>query len=94
MTPVWVVWWEDPDRSWESLCLSEAEADREFALRSADSTMSWGKAGRRVCQSLAAWLAGHSAGASPEVEVLEAAAKEVLRRTAANEAGPVTVRTW
>jgi len=36
LTPVWVVWWEDPDKSWESLCLSLAESDREVEARHAD----------------------------------------------------------
>ena len=95
LTPVWVVWWEDPERSWESVCLSEEEADREFAARSADSLLaSWGKVGRRDRQSLAAWIGGHVAVARDRAEEFRAHANEILRRVSAGESGPVTIRTW
>ena len=94
-TPVWVVWWEDPDRSWESVCLSEAEADREFAARSSDSQLaSWGKVGRRDSQSLASWVEGHVAGDSARASEFGDHANEILGRIAAGEPGPVTIRTW
>jgi hypothetical protein len=27
VTFVWVVWWEDPDKSWESICMSSEECE-------------------------------------------------------------------
>jgi hypothetical protein len=96
MTPVWVVWWEDPDRSWEALCLSFAECETEYALRHADPLVQhWGKVGKSGQQTLFAWLESHlqvnpSGGAEDYVNP----AKEFLRRVAAGEPGPVLLRAW
>jgi hypothetical protein len=89
-TTVWIVWWEEPDRSWEAICLSEAECDREYSARSNDSRLgSWGKVGRLGPQTLLAWLEGHSSNDSCAESV-----REVLRRAASDSSGPVIVRTW
>jgi hypothetical protein len=96
VTPVWVVWWEDPDRSWEALCLSLAECETEYALRQADPLIQqWGRVGKSEQQTLLAWLDGHlhvipSGGTEDFVNP----AKEFLRRVAAGESGPVHLRTW
>jgi hypothetical protein len=95
-TPVWVVWWEEPEKSWEALCLSPAEAEQEFAAREADHVLKhWGKVGKRDRQSLLEWLAGHLNGAPPSsADDYLRPAKEVLRRVSVSETGPVIVRTW
>ncbi len=95
-TPVWVVSWEEPERSWESICLSPAESEREYEARQADHLIKhWGKVGKIDQQSLLEWLEGHlrstsSGSASDFVNPV----KEILRRVLARESGPVVVRTW
>jgi hypothetical protein len=95
-TAVWVVWWEDPEKSWESLCLSAAEAEREYAVRTADHLIEhWGKVGKREKQTLLAWLDGHLRSApGNSAEEFVKPAREFLRKVSAGEAGPVIVRTW
>ena len=95
-TPVWVVWWEEPDKSWELLCLTLAESETEYAARQADHLIQhWGTVGKREQQSLLAWLENHLRGdPSSCTDDFVNAAKEILRRAAAGESGPVIVRTW
>lgn len=99
-TAVWVVWWEDPERSWESICLSAAESEREYAIREADHLLkSWGKVGKRDRQTLLEWLDGHLRADPGSAETFVKPAKEILRRVAAGdlsagEQGPVILRTW
>ena len=94
--PVWIVWWEEPERSWEAICLSAAEAEQEYGARSADHVLRhWGKVGRGEQTTLRGWLEGHlrvvpQASAADFIQP----AREVLRRLAAGEPGPVLVRTW
>lgn len=95
--PVWVVWWEDPERSWEAICLSQAEAEKEYESRQADHLLkSWGKVGRSGQQSLLQWLEGHLGAAAPGggADEFVNPAKEVLRRISAGETGSVILRTW
>jgi hypothetical protein len=96
VTPVWVVWWEDPDRSWESICMNLAEFEKEYEARQADHVIKhWGKVGKRDRQSLLEWLECH-------LRVVPAScandfvnpAKEILRRVSVSGSGPVIVRTW
>jgi hypothetical protein len=95
-TSVWIVSWEDPDRSWESICLSLPECETEYAARQADHVLQhWGKVGKREPQPLSEWLQGHLRAAdASSAHALIQHAKEALRRIAAGEAGPVIVRTW
>lgn len=94
--PVWIVWWEDPDRSWEAICLSAAEAEREYGARSADHVLRhWGKVGRGEQTTLLDWLEGHlRVVPRPSAADFTQPAQEVLRRLAGGEPGPVIVRTW
>ena len=95
-TPVWVVWWEEPDRSWESICMSAAECEKEYAARQADHLIRhWGKVGKRDRQSLLEWLEGHlrAAPASGANDFVDPA-KEFLRRVSAGGSGAVVVRNW
>ena len=95
-TPVWILWWEDPERSWEAICLSESEAGKEFAARESDALLqSWGKAGKHDRQTLLEWFEGHLRVVHPSsADGSTAALREVLRKHAAGEAEPVTLRTW
>jgi hypothetical protein len=95
-TPVWVVWWEEPERSWESICLSPAECESEYETRQTDPLIKhWGKVGKRDRQSLLEWLEGHLRSASPGSESdFVNPVKEILRRVSRREPGPVVVRTW
>jgi hypothetical protein len=93
---VWIVWWEEPEKSWEAICLGAAEADRLFAARESDPTLrSWGKVGRRDPQSLLQWLEGHlqAVHASSAGDYADAA-REVLGRLAADRPGPLVLRSW
>ena len=96
VTFVWVVWWEEPDKSWESICLSLAECEREYDARQSDHLIKhWGKAGKHDRQSLLEWLENHLRGASSNsVDDFINPVKEILRRVLAGESGPVTIRTW
>jgi hypothetical protein len=95
-TPVWVVWWEEPERSWESICLSPEESQREYDARQADHLIKhWGKVGKSDRQSLLEWLEGHLRTASPgSANDFVNPVKEILKRVSARESGPVVVRTW
>jgi hypothetical protein len=95
-TPVWIVWWEEPEKSWEAICVSESEADRLFAARASDPVLQrWGKTGRRDRQSLLEWLSGHlrTVHASSAGDYTEAA-REVMKRRSEAGSEPVTIRTW
>jgi hypothetical protein len=95
-TPVWIVWWEDPDRSWEAICLSPEECEREYEARRSDALIEhWGKVGKRDSLTLLAWLEGHRQHSSPvEIRELADRVREVLRKVLAGEAGPVVWRAW
>lgn len=96
VTPVWVVWWEEPDKSWESICMSLAEFEQEFEARREDHVLKhWGKVGKMEPQSLLQWLEGHLR-AAPESSANDFVnpAKEVLRRVSVGGSGPVIVSTW
>lgn len=95
-TSVWVVWWEDPEKSWESISLSQADAEREYEARQADYTIKhWCKVGKSDRQSLLEWLEGHLRVVhAANTGDYSGALKEVLRRVSAGEPGSVIVRTW
>lgn len=96
VTPVWIVWWEEPERSWEAICLSEVEADTEFAARQLDHVIQrWGKAGRHGKQTLLEWFEGHLRVIHPSgADDYTGTVRVVLKRLAAGQPGPITVRTW
>ena len=96
VTSVWVVWWEEPDKSWESICLSLAECEREYDTRQSDHLIKhWGKSGKHDRQSLLEWLENHLRGATSDcMDDFINPVKEILRRVSAGESGPVTIRTW
>ena len=94
-TFVWVVWWEVPDKSWESLCLSLAESETEYAGRQSDHLLQhWGKVGKPEQQNLLMWLDNHLRADPASAETFVNPAREILRRVAAGECGPVIVSTW
>lgn len=95
-TSVWVVWWEEPEKSWESVCLSPAEAEREYEARQNNSAIqNWGKAGKSDRQTLLEWFEGHLRVVHPSsTDQYAKTAKEAIRKVSAGEAGPVTLRTW
>ncbi len=96
MTFVWIVWWEDPDRSWESICLTPEECEKEYEARRADHLIAhWGKVGKRDRQSLLEWIERHVPGISISgADDFIKTAKEILRRLAAGESVPIIVRAW
>lgn len=93
--PVWIVWWELPDKSWEAVCLSEEEAEGELRRRQEDHLIkSWGNAGKSPQQSLLQWLESNTrAGRSVDTGTYTDAAREVLQRIEAGVPGPIIVRT-
>lgn len=92
--PVWVVWWELPDRSWEALCRSEQEAQAESKRRNDDHVVrTWGRCGISEPQMLLEWFERQVAAAGTADDHL-AALRELLRRAAEDEPGAVIVRTW
>jgi hypothetical protein len=93
---VWVVWWELPDKSWQAICLSQAESEKEYETRQSDHLLElWGKVGKNDPQTLLDWLENHLRTAHPVcADDFINPAKEVLRRLSAGEPGPVVVSTW
>ncbi len=96
VTPVWVVWWEEPDRSWESICMSLAECETEYETRQANHLIKhWGKVGKSDRQSLLEWFESHLRVVPPScADDFINPVKEILRRVSVSESGPVIVRTW
>lgn len=94
--PVWLVWWQLPDKDWEALCLSSEVAEQLFRAKQDDHLLkTWGKIAKREPQTLLAWLEAATRGAHPyTLEDPHRTVREVLRRSDASARQPVIIKTW